>query len=445
MQRLRITPRIPPRAKISGGESSQSFITLGRLAEAGRTREVRLDLDSEHVVAVVGKRGSGKTHTLGVLAEGLTARANAGEGIGRGDPRTAVLILDTLNLFQWATVPLEQASGPAAEEQRRAADKWKIKPNPLPARFWHVSGFAAPTVESSELKLRTSDLSASDWGRLIGADTMVDPMGQFIAEVHEKVSSAGWSDGRRQRPPIPEFELDDLLACITDDQGLAADFSAETRRAVRQRLSAFRRSNLFAVDGTSLDELVRPAEAAVLLLSGVPDDVRALIVFLLIRLLMDERAAGSARTKDAEIRGLEAPAVIPRTWLLIDEAQNVMPSTAKSSANQILTRYVREGRNFGLSLAISTQQPSAIDAGVMAQVDTLIAHTLTVTADIRHVLNNLKSSQPDTVAVGNRTVSLAAAMPLLERGICLLSVLDTQRTSFVEVRPRATLHGGFER
>lgn len=47
-----------------GGDGGKSRILLGRLAEFGPQREVWLDLDGEHVIAIVGKRGSGKTHTL---------------------------------------------------------------------------------------------------------------------------------------------------------------------------------------------------------------------------------------------------------------------------------------------------------------------------------------------------------------------------------------------
>src|SRR5580765_6745752 len=79
-----------------GGKGSYSRTLLGRLAELGPQREVWLDLDQEHVVAIVGKRGSGKTHTLGVVVEGLAVAATS-----NGARAHAVVVFDTLNLFQW--------------------------------------------------------------------------------------------------------------------------------------------------------------------------------------------------------------------------------------------------------------------------------------------------------------------------------------------------------
>lgn len=74
-----------------------------------------LDLDGEHVIAIVGKRGSGKTHTLGVVAEGLSITSQPST-IDAGF-RHAVVIFDTLNLFQWVDLPLSEAKGPQAVRQ----------------------------------------------------------------------------------------------------------------------------------------------------------------------------------------------------------------------------------------------------------------------------------------------------------------------------------------
>ena len=57
--------------RIGGGDNNDDWGYLGRLAEAGPVTQVRHDLAGEHVVAIVGKRGSGKSYTLGSLIEGL--------------------------------------------------------------------------------------------------------------------------------------------------------------------------------------------------------------------------------------------------------------------------------------------------------------------------------------------------------------------------------------
>src|ERR1700737_1671961 len=52
-------------------EDVAEWVTIGRLAELGPRRDGRLDLTREHVLAIVGKRGSGKSFTLGAFLEGL--------------------------------------------------------------------------------------------------------------------------------------------------------------------------------------------------------------------------------------------------------------------------------------------------------------------------------------------------------------------------------------
>ena len=53
---------------------SKGWVYLGRLGEAGPLTDVRFDTDMAHVVALFGKRGSGKSYTLGTLLEGLCTR-----------------------------------------------------------------------------------------------------------------------------------------------------------------------------------------------------------------------------------------------------------------------------------------------------------------------------------------------------------------------------------
>jgi len=81
---------------------------------------------------------------------------------------------------------------------------------------------------------------------------------------------------------------------------------------------------------------------------------------------------------------------------------------------------------------------------VMAQVDTLIAHNLTVRTDVNYILSNLKSADPEQVSLNSRTVDLADSLRLLEPGQCMISAVESPRLVFCDIRPRLTVHGGFE-
>ena len=74
MKKFTTRPRVfrssPGYAGTHNAESA-GWVYLGRLGEAGPLTDVRFDTDLAHVVALFGKRGSGKSYTLGTLLEGL--------------------------------------------------------------------------------------------------------------------------------------------------------------------------------------------------------------------------------------------------------------------------------------------------------------------------------------------------------------------------------------
>ena len=85
-----------------------------------------------------------------------------------------------------------------------------------------------------------------------------------------------------------------------------------------------------------------------------------------------------------------------------------MPSERRTSAGEMLVRFVREGRNYGLSFMVATQQPTALDRRLLARVDTIIAHKLTVQGDIDYVKRNRKSNLPQEVRYANRELGTQA-------------------------------------
>ncbi|HUY34044.1 MAG TPA: hypothetical protein VMV69_14950 [Pirellulales bacterium] len=74
MEKFATKPRvfrsIPGYAGASNHDT-KGWVYLGRLGEAGPLTPVRFDTAAAHVVALFGKRGSGKSYTLGTLLEGL--------------------------------------------------------------------------------------------------------------------------------------------------------------------------------------------------------------------------------------------------------------------------------------------------------------------------------------------------------------------------------------
>lgn len=461
-QKYRVQPPLARRRKeillAPADRAPREWVNIGRLAEIGPPKQVQFDLSLEHVLAIVGKRGSGKSFTLGSFLEGLctTEGSTAINSIAK---QRAGLLFDTLNIFQWMVAPVRARDGasPHVDEQARLLREWKLDPVALDVDLWVPAGYESRVTASAQpFRIRTADMDLADWAALLRVDAVQDVMGQLLSQVYEKVTRRGWqtADGEAVAASA-DYTIDDLLRCIREDPELEHDYQPQSLRALRQRLGAYEASPLFGEHGTTLTELLQPGRLSVLLLSGVPDDVRLVAIFLTIRKLLFARAQASEAAKTLELGFAddagerdrverlisEAP---PKTWVVIDEAQNVFPSERQTSASDILLRFVREGRNFGLSLAFTTQQPSAIDSRIMAQVDTIICHTLTVQKDLQNVLSNLKAREPSRVQIRGTNVSLADAIRQLAVGQAFLSNTDAERSLFIDVRPRTSIHGGFE-
>jgi len=159
---------------------SKDWVYLGRLAEAGPLTDVRFDTDMAHVIALFGKRGSGKSYTLGTLLEGLCTREQA-SSIAQNRRRNAILLFDTLGIFQWMSILLrENSEREILQEQFAVRRGWKIKPEPLDVTIWIPKGTrtASTPDEHRDFSVNSSDFAAEDWGYLLGLDVYQDRMGQ---------------------------------------------------------------------------------------------------------------------------------------------------------------------------------------------------------------------------------------------------------------------------
>jgi DNA helicase HerA-like ATPase len=141
-------------------------------------------------------------------------------------------------------------------------------------------------------------------------------------------------------------------------------------------------------------------------------------------------------------------ASLPRAWVLIDEAQVLVQSDRQTLSGSTLVKFAKEGRNYGLSLAVATQQPSAVDSQLMSQVETLLVHQLTAKADIDVALRSVKSPLPESISIDSSAESPENLIRVLEQGDALFSCANAGRSMaracVVKIRPRVTAHGGYE-
>ncbi len=460
MKKFTVRPRLCQGKEILVGspdDIAKEWVFLGRLSEAGPITNVNFDLSSEHVISIFGKRGSGKSYTLGSILEGLCT-VEGESSISKISRTRGVLLFDTLGIFQWLNIPLEQGSSKQLIKEQAAFQKgWGIKLEKLDVQTWIPIGMRSDTTPKSHknFSIKSSDFNASDWGYLFGLDIFQDRMGQLLNDAYIKIVIEGWEDlDKKKHLPVQDYSIDDLIDCIKYDSELSTSYQPETKRAVIQQLSTYKRNPLFQDDGTSLTDLIKPGQLSVIAMNKMSDELRFVIISALMRRIIQARIGASENEKrlkivpdlsdkDKEILTEELSKAIPPTWIVLDEAQNALPSERKTSTSEVLIKLVREGRNFGISFMLTTQQPSAIDQRILAQVDTVIVHKLTVQGDIDYIKRNLKSNLPDEVRYANSTLSFENLLRILDTGQALVSNTETDRSFIIDVRPRVSVHGGF--
>lgn len=457
MKKFTVTPRtFLGREVIVGLQDEKSYpdkILIGKLAEAGGMVSVFHEVSSEHVVAIFGKRGSGKSYTLGGIVEGLCTKDRE-TPISKISKSKAILLFDTLGIYQWMNTPLkESSSSEIIESQLSLQKKWDLKSEDLDILLFEPKQRQQSTslTKALEFALNTPDLSSSDWGYLLGLDIYTDRMGQLLNDVYIKVTQVGWSDEKTHYPSIINYSLEDMINCLKTDTELSQIYHSETVRALLQQLMTFSRNPLFQKYGTKLEDLLKPGYSSIILMHRMPDDLRLIIISTLIKKIIERRIEASEIEKHKLIvPESSAPEdysnidkFIPPCWVVIDEAQNILPSERKNPASELLVKLVREGRNFGISFMFTTQQPSAIDQRILAQVDSMIIHRLTVQHDLEYIKKNLKSALPDEIRYSGRNLSFDECLRLLDIGQALVSNTELDRAFLMDVRPRVSIHGGF--
>lgn len=127
---------------------------------------------------------------------------------------------------------------------------------------------------------------------------------------------------------------------------------------------------------------------------------------------------------------------VPKVWLFIDEAHNFVPSGSSSLAKDTLIRWIKEGRQPGLSLGVATQQPSAVSSEVVSQMDLILCHKITTRKDIKS-LNDLSQEY-----MGSQLKTYIKKIDKVGEVVCVDDEEETVKQ--VQMRPRMSQHGGGE-
>ncbi len=401
----------------------------GRYEEMG---EVQLDLAFPHCMLVMGKRGTGKSYTLGVMAESF------GMMEAEQKDRLSVLIVDTMSVFH----SLKTANSNAYE-----VDRLKSFNGLTPKGMGDYVHILMPKLAIAELEksghdvlydqvlqLPLHEISVQDWLDLFGL-TITDPVGTLLIKVirtlQHKNDPYGYEDIYR--------EIDNQK--IFEGEG--------TNDSLKGTIQMIEDLGVFDKEGTPFSDIVKAGRMTILDISYLGRlggfDIRNLIVSIIASHLMRARTLYTTLEMQAEANLIDEEVAKditkehPLVYMMIDEAHLFLPNKGKTIATDALIDWIKLGRHPGLSLILATQEPSALHQSAIKQADLIIAHNVTAAPDIE-ALKMAKQSYTSGTKDFDKLVSTME----FRRGLAVIMDDKTRKMELVCVRPRMTLHTGLD-
>ncbi len=391
---------------------------------------VNLDLVSPHVIFVSGKRGSGKSYTLGILVEEIAS------AMERKEIEVATVVIDTVDVFRQAVEP--------NVDQEALLKKWNLQSRGFPVAVF----IPLKTYNSLPEEVRTKarlhplaisprELTVSDWGYVLEKGGQLSTsMENLMGDLLESISRGYALESGEYIALKRSFSIRDMVQCIESNPSITELYQASTRTAMIQRLKRAARLGVFHPSGTSAQDLAVAGQTTIIDVAPLGSDAEVVLAILTNMLCRQVLTYRMAWTEE----GTSAREELPPTWLIIDEAHTLVPKGSATPAKDAIVGYAKLGRRFGCSLVLCTQQPSAVADAAISQADIIISHSLSHDSDIRALQQRAPAVMPDMF----RDKVFISSLP---RGVALVFDQSTEnkRGFITQIRPRLSQHGGTDR
>ena len=399
----------------------KQYIQMGQTQSL--SNPVYLDVAGSHVLFIVGKRGSGKSYSMGAIAEGL---ADLPLEIKNN---LSIILLDTMGIYWTMKYPNYQDAS--------ILKSWNMEARPLDVKIYTPTGFYDQYKEAGiptdfPFSIRPLDVSPADWCTAFSIPPN-SAEGVLITKIVQQLNQKNES-----------YEIDVVIELVKKDR----ESDLVVRNVVTNQFEKAKGWEIFSREGTALKDLIAGGQVTVLDVSPYATmasgwEIKALVVGLISRTLFNQRMLARKteefKTVDTAMhyfsREAEEKLKEPLVWIPLDEAHELLPKEGKTAATDALITILREGRQPGISLILASQQPGKIHTDVMTQSDTVIAHRLTAQMDVE-ALQQLTQSY--------MRHGLEDEINKLPRVTGAAVIFDdaNERVFPVQIRPRFTWHGG---
>ena len=177
----------------------KGYVRMGQ--HTSLSNRIFMDVVRTHVVLVAGKRGSGKSYTLGVMAEELS---NLPKDVSQN---IASLIFDTMGIY-WT---MKYSN----EKDKDILKDWELQSKGLPTKtfvpFGHYDNYIEKGIPVDEkFALDVADLNPEDWIITFGLD-IINPVSVLIERAIIRLKERGG------------FTIDDIIEEMDKDKRVSDD------------------------------------------------------------------------------------------------------------------------------------------------------------------------------------------------------------------------------
>jgi DNA helicase HerA-like ATPase len=401
------------------GDKGTVFIgkhIVGEGEEAHLTNPVNMDAVRPHILLVCGKRGSGKSYTAGVIAEGMMLLP---EEIRQN---LCIIMIDTMGIYWSMKRP--------NDKEEDALKEWGLKPQAMDnMKFFVPKGYVKEYEKSSvefdsTFTLPCGEITSQDWMLTFGFSP-IDPHGIAIDRAIKRV----------REKHKESYGIQDIIKEIESDQ--------KTEQKVRDGLVGMfgvaEDWGVFEKEGTAIDAFFEGGKISVIDISHYVRassgwSVRSMVIGLLSRKIFQSRLMARKAEEIETITG-ERHKSSPMAWIMIDEAHQFIPNEGMTAASEPLLTLIKEGREPGISLLLITQIPNKLHSDALAQSDVVISHHLTSEADMKALRGIMQTYAMKDIE------EYMASLPR-KKGVALVLDDNSERIYTIQIRPRLSWHAG---
>jgi len=387
---------------------------VGSKKDAHLANPVRIDLARPHLIGIFGKRGGGKSYTLGVLAEELAELPDEIKN------NISTLLVDTMGIYWSMKVPNDQ--------DRRLLVEQGLNPRGYPIKILIPAGYEKYYIENDvdfdgTFSFKPYELGVGEWALSfnINLDTEIGILLQKVVDYAQE--------------NLKEYDIPDLIK-ITEKE----DATKVAKDAIINRFMLAKKWGIFDMNAPSVYDIVLPGQLSVIDVSQLGLEtggwsVRSLVVGLLGRKILIERMKARRLEEFEDMDKSFKGKKMPITWMLIDEAHQFLPAVGETAATGPLLQWIKIGREPGVSLVLATQMPYKLHQEAISQCDLVISHRLTAKKDMDALSSIMQTYYRYDLSY------YYDALPRV-KGTALILDDNSERIYEIRVRPRKSWHAG---